>query len=342
MPRPMPTISTWSRAEGTLAALQQAGRGVAKPILLVKSGGEAAVAEWQGHFAACAPGVEVRWWEDATVAPEDVRYVLVWDPEPGRIARFRNLRVIFGAGAGVDLITCDPDLPKDVPLMRMATEGAAQRLGEFVCWSVLSLLRGARRIALQQVAREFTYFDGQSLATETTVGVMGLGHMGAQAAMMLRGLGFRVIGWSRTAKSVPGVEGFVGAEARDAFLARSNILVCLLPSTPETNGILAKPLFDALPQGAGLVNVGRGAHQKIDDIIAALDSGQLSGAVLDVFETEPLPADHLIWTHPKAIVTPHLASLPTRRERAEHVARAIAAHERGEALRNLYDHDRGY
>lgn len=316
---------------------------MAKPILLVKSGGEAAVAEWQTHFAACAPGVEVRWWEDAAVAPQDVRYVLVWDPQPGRIARFPNLRVIFGAGAGVDLITGDPDLPKHVPLMRMATEGAAQRMGEFVCWSVLSLLRGARRIALQQAARDFTYFDGQGLATETTVGVMGLGHMGAQAAMMLRGLGFQVIGWSRTRKNLSGVESFCGDGAeRDAFLAMSDMLVCLLPSTPETNGILAKPLFDALPKGAGLVNVGRGAHQKIEDIIAALDSGQLSGAVLDVFETEPLPAEQAIWTHPKAIVTPHIASLPSRRERAEHVARAIAAHERGEPLRNLYDHDRGY
>ncbi len=315
---------------------------MAKPILLVKSGGEAAVAEWQAHFAACAPQVEVRWWDDATVAPEDVAYVLLWDPEPGRIARLPNLRVIFGAGAGVDFITRDPDLPKHIPLMRMATEGAAQRIGEFVCWSVLSLLRGARRIALQQVAKDFTYFDGMGLATETTVGVMGLGHMGAQAATMLRGLGFKVIGWSRTPKEIPGVEGFVGAEARDAFLARSQVLVCLLPSTPETNGILAAPLFAKLPKGAGLVNVGRGAHQKIDDVFAALDSGQLSGAVLDVFETEPLPADSPIWTHPKAIVTPHIASLPTRRERAEHVARAIAAFERGEPLRNLFDHARGY
>jgi glyoxylate/hydroxypyruvate reductase len=315
---------------------------VAKPILLVKSGGEAAVAEWQGHFAACAPDVEVRGWNDASVAPEDVAYVLVWDPEPGRIARFPNLRVIFGAGAGVDFITRDPDLPKHIPLMRMATEGAAQRMGEFVCWSVLSLLRGGRRVALQQVAKDFTYFDGMGLATETNVGVMGLGHMGAQAATMLRALGFPVMGWSRTAKDLPGIEGYVGEGARDAFLARCQMLVCLLPSTAETNGILSAPLFAKLPRGAGLVNVGRGAHQTIEDVIAALNSGQLSGAVLDVFETEPLPADHPVWTHPKVIVTPHIASLPTRRERAEHVARAIAAHERGEKLRNLFDHARGY
>ncbi len=315
---------------------------MAKPILLVKSGGEAAVAEWQAHFAACAPQIEVRWWDDPAVAPEDVHYVLVWDPEPGRIARLPNLRVICGAGAGVDFITRDPDLPKHIPLTRMATEGAAQRMGEFVCWSALSLLRGARRIALQQVAKDFTYFDGMGLATQTTVGVMGLGHMGTQAATMLRALGFPVIGWSRTAKDIPGVEGFVGTEARDAFLARSHILVCLLPSTPETNGILSAPLLGKLPKGAGLVNVGRGAHQKIDDVIAALDSGQLSGAVLDVFETEPLPATHPVWNHPKVIVTPHIASLPTRRERAEHVARALAAFERGDPLRNLFDHDRGY
>lgn len=313
-----------------------------KPILLVKSGGEAALAEWRAHFAACAPDIEVRWWDDAAVDSASVQYVLVWDPEPGRLARLPNLRVIFGSGAGVDFITRDPDLPRHIPLARMATEGAARRMGEFVCWAALSLLRGARRMALGQAARRWDYFELEQTAADLTVGIMGLGHMGETAARMLLPLGFPVIGWSRTRKQVEGVESFCGEAERDAFLARTDILVCLLPATPETRGILSAPLFARMRDGSHLINVGRGSQQKIEDILAALDSGKLAGALLDVFEQEPLPPEHPAWTHPKLTVTPHVASLPPRSERARHVAKLIAMHERGEPLPNLYDHARGY
>jgi glyoxylate/hydroxypyruvate reductase A len=315
---------------------------VTQTILLVKSGGEAAMPEWQRLFAEAAPGLEVRWWDDPAVDAAAVRYVLVWDPEPGRLAGYPNLQVIFGSGAGVDFIATDPALPRHVPLVRMATPGAAQRMGEFVTWAVLSLLKGARRIGMSQAERKWDYFEPERTAPETTVGIMGLGHMGQAAARMLQGIGFPVIGWSRTRKDLPGVRSFVGEDEKDAFLAACNVLVCLLPATPQTRHILAAPLLAKLPQGAGLVNVGRGSQQKVEDILAALDSGRLSGAVLDVFETEPLPEDHPAWVHSKLLVTPHLASLPPRRERVAYVARLIAAHERGEALPNTYDHDRGY
>jgi glyoxylate/hydroxypyruvate reductase A len=311
-------------------------------VLLVKSGGEAAMPEWRAHFAECAPGLEVRWWDDTAVAPEAVDYVLVWDPEPARLAGLPNLRVIFGSGAGVDFITADPSLPRHVPLMRMAPAGATQRMGEFVCWAALSLLKGARRIALSQAAANWEYFEPEHTAAETPVGIMGLGNMGRRAAEMLTGIGFPVLGWSRTRKALPGVRCYAGDAERDAFLAQAKILVCLLPATAETRGLISAPLLARLPRGAGLVNVGRGSHQKIEDILAALDEEQLSGAVLDVFEAEPLPAEHPAWAHPKVIVTPHLASLPSRRERAHYVAQAITAHERGEPLANLYDHARGY
>jgi glyoxylate/hydroxypyruvate reductase A len=315
---------------------------VSKPILLVKSGGEAAMPDWRRHFADLAPALDVRWWDDATVDPAAVRYALVWDPEPGRLGAYPNLAAIFGSGAGVDFIASDPALPRHVPLVRMATPGAAQRMGEFVVWAVLSLMKEARRIAIAQAERRWDAFEPERIATTTTVGIMGLGHMGAAAARMLQPMGFEVIGWSRTRKSLPGVRSFVGEEERDAFLHASDILVCLLPATPETQGILSKPLFDRLRDGTGLINVGRGSQQKIDDILAALECGRLSGAVVDVFEQEPLPADHPAWTHPRLLVTPHVASLPPRRERVDHVARLIAALERGEALPNTYDHERGY
>ncbi|MGG5808308.1 2-hydroxyacid dehydrogenase [Falsiroseomonas sp. CW058] len=315
---------------------------MSRPILLVKSGGEAAMPEWQRHFAEHAPGVEVRWWDDPAVDPAAVRYALVWDPEPGRLAGLPNLRVIFGSGAGVDFITADPDLPKGVPLARMATAGAAQRMGEYVTWAVLSLLRGARRIGAAQAERRWDYFEPERIATGTTVGIMGLGHMGQAAARMLQGVGFRVTGWSRSPKDMPGIRSFAGMAERDAFLAGADIIVCLLPATPETRGVISAPLFDRMRDGTGLVNAGRGSHQRIEDILAALDSGRLSGAVLDVFDQEPLPPDHPAWTHPKLLVTPHVASLPPRGERAAHVGALIAMHERGEPLPNLYDHARGY
>ena len=298
--------------------------------------------EWQRHFAEHAPGLDVRWWDDPSVRAEDVRYVLVWDPEPGRLSGYPRLEVIFGSGAGVDFITTDPALPRHVPLVRMATPSAAQRMGEFVTWAALSLIKDARRIGMSQAERRWDYFEPEWTAPETTVGIMGLGHMGGAAARMLQGIGFPVISWSRTAKDVSGVRSFAGAAQRDAFLAETRILVCLLPATPETRQILSAPLLAKLPDGAAIVNVGRGSQQKIEDILAALDSGKLSCAVLDVFEQEPLPPEHPAWAHPKLLVTPHLASLPPRSERAAYVARLIAAHERGEPLPNRYNHARGY
>lgn len=298
--------------------------------------------EWQRHFAEFAPGLEVRWWDDPTVAPDTVDFVLCWDPDAGRLAGLPNLKVIFGSGAGVDLITADPALPRHLPLMRMAPGGATQRMGEFVCWAALSLLKDARQMALNQAAAKWAYVEPEGTAHETPVGIMGLGNMGSRACAMLQGLGFPVRGWSRTRKHLPGVTCFAGPEELDAFLAEAKILVCLLPATAETRGILAAPLLAKLPRGAGLVNVGRGSHQNIEDIIAALESGQLGGAVLDVFATEPLAADHPAWTHPKIIVTPHVASLPSRRERASYIAEAIADFTAGRPLANLYDHARGY
>jgi glyoxylate/hydroxypyruvate reductase A len=174
------------------------------------------------------------------------------------------------------------------------------------------------------------------------VGVMGLGVMGMRAAAMLRALGFPVSGWSRGRKSVPGMACHAGAAELGGFLAGTDLLVSLLPATEATRGILAAPLLAQLPRGAMLVNAGRGMHQRIADILAALDSGQLAAAVLDVFETEPLPPEHPAWTHPRLTVTPHLASTPSRAERARFVAAQIAAIGRGEAPAPLWNPETGY
>lgn len=311
-------------------------------VLVVKSGGEAAMAQWRECFAACAPGLEIRWWDEPGLRPEAVDYALVWDPEPGRLAAMPRLRAVFGSGAGVDGIVADPRYPRHVPLVRMSIPAATERMGEFVAWAALSLLKDARRMAIAQAERRWDEVEPPWRASQRTVGIMGLGNMGCAAARMLRGIGFPVIGWSRGRKAVPGVESYAGAAEMAAFLERSDILVCLLPATAETRGIVNAATLARLPRGAGYVGAGRGMQQRLDDILAALDDGRLSGAVIDVFETEPLPPEHPLWAHPRAIVTAHVASLPNRMERAASVAAAIAGFERGEALPNLYDHARGY
>lgn len=310
--------------------------------LLVNSGGEAAVAEWQAHFREAAPELDVRWWRDPAVAEDDVRYVLVWEPDAGRLAGLPNLRLILSTAAGVDHITRDPTWPRHVPLVRMGGDETAQRMGEYICMAALGLLRDFRRVTLAQAARRWDYFENPRCAFDVRVGVMGLGNLGARAAAMLAGLGFQVAGWSRSPKVLPGVECFAGEAERDAFLGRTDILVCLLPDTADTRGAIRAETIALLPPGAAVINAARGGHVVLDDVVAALNAGHLSGAVLDVFENEPLPADHVIWDHPLITVTPHMASLASRRARAHYVADAIARFERGDALPNLYDPDRGY
>lgn len=310
--------------------------------LLVRSGNAEAFAEWHAAFAECAPNLRVRNWSDPGVDPNSVEYVMVWEPEHHRIARFPNLRMICSAAAGIDHILADPGLPRHLPLVRLVTPDQAQRMGDYVCWAVLSLVRRIPDIIAEQRARGFdTALTGES-ATDTRVGVMGLGAMGARSAAMLAGLGFQVAGWSNSAKHIAGVADFVGDAAFGAFLARSDVLVCLLPLTPSTTGIIRADTLAQLPQAAGVVNAGRGRHVVDADLIAALDNGHIAGAVLDVFDPEPLPREHPYWAHPKVIVTPHVASFGSRRVRARHIAGVIAAFERGEAFAGLYDPLRGY
>jgi glyoxylate/hydroxypyruvate reductase A len=298
--------------------------------------------EWRGYFAEAAPHLQVHHWADEAVAPEQVNYVMVWEPEPGRLAAMPNLRMVVSSAAGVDHITRDPAWPAHLPLVRMGAVETAQRMGEFVCLSCLMLLRDVPRLIAAQQARKWDNFESPRCALDMRVGIMGMGNLGTRAAEMLTGLGFRVAGWSRSFKSIPGVESFAGEGQLEAFLKQSDILICLLPDTSDTRGAIRAETIALLPKGAAVVNVARGGHVVFDDLVAALDSGHLSRAVLDVFNEEPLPADHPAWTHPQIIVTPHAASLAGRRARALYVADVITRFEAGEGLPNLYDPVRGY
>lgn len=313
-----------------------------RDILLVKSGGLAAVPEWQALFQAVAPRLDVRWWDDPAVDPAAVRYALVWQPEPGRLRGYPNLKAIFSSAAGVDHIVNDPALPRHVPVLRMMADETAQTVGEYVCLQALAWLRDFDRMRAAQAARRWDAWEGPRLATDTRIGIMGLGTIGLHCAGMLRGLGFPVHGWARSPKSVPGIACHAGADELAAFLAKSDILVGLVPDTPQTRGLINATTLRQLPKGALVINVARGPLVVIEDLIAALDAGHVSAAVLDVFEVEPLPPTHAAWLHSKITVTAHIAGYASRRARAAKVAEMLTALDRGEALPAAFDHQRGY
>jgi len=299
---------------------------------------------WANAFRGQA-GATVRTWPDAIGNPDDIEVACVWRAPHGVLAALSNLKLIVNLGAGADFLLADPDLP-DVPIVRAAHPDLSMRLTEYV---VLHTLRYHRRQPLydEQQRNRLWQAHHQPAASEVAVGVMGLGAIGTEAARVLARIGFKVAGWSASAKTIDGIETFHGAAGLDAFLARTEILVCLLPLTPATEGILDRALFGRLKRdgaagGAFLINAGRGPLQVDADILAALDDGTLAGATLDVFPQEPLPPESPMWTHPKVTVTPHNAGDILPDILAAEVMRQIGRLARGEPLANVVDRARGY
>jgi glyoxylate/hydroxypyruvate reductase A len=277
--------------------------------------------------------------------PTDVHYAAVWKPAPGELASFPNLRVIFNLGAGVDALMADKTLPK-VPLVRVAVGDLTGRMTEYVVLHVL--MHHRQELYLRNSQREKRWQPKyQWAAGALTVGIMGLGTLGSDAAEVLVRLGFQVAGWSNSPKAIDGVECFHGQGHLDAFLRRVDILVSLLPLTADTRHILNRELFAKLnrssPMGAPvLINAGRGGLQNEADILSCLDDGTLGAVSLDVFAAEPLPQDSAFWTHPKVVLTPHNAADTDADEISKYVARQIERFEAGERLENLVDPARGY
>src|SRR5438067_3401300 len=300
----------------------------------------AATARWRPLLAGLMPEHEIRYWPEAGDRAQ-IDYAMVWHPEPGLLASLPNLKLIVGLGAGVDHILRDPSVPKGVPIMRLVDPYMTDAMSEYVTLSVLRLHRQDLDYLAQQRAQIWEERE-QKNAAERPVGILGFGTLGQDASGKLQALGFPVAGWSRTAKEIAGFATYAGADGLDGFLAKSEILVCLLPLTAATEGILNAGLFARLPRGAGLVNAGRGGHLVEADLIPALDAGQLSGAVLDVVREEPLPAAHPFWSHPRIIVTPHIVAEthpPTAAAIIRDAIRRLAA---GQPVANLVDPAQGY
>jgi glyoxylate/hydroxypyruvate reductase A len=303
------------------------------------------------------PGWTGRWAEplrallpDATVlvngqddyAPDRIDYVATFRPRPGFLKTLASVKIVFSLGAGVDGIVSDPDYPRHIPLVRFVDHTLARDLAQYVVMQVLIHHRAQRAFDAAQSRREWRQHPQFVPAEERRVGVLGLGEIGTLTAERLRDLDFPVTGWSRTRKSVPGVASLAGMNELPEFLAGCDVLVCLLPLTNDTRGILNAKTFAQLPEGAFVINAARGGHLMEDDLIAAIDSGQISGAALDVFQTEPLPQSSPLWTHPKITVTPHVAAITDPVAAAASIAAGIAAHRRGDVLENVVDLSRGY
>jgi glyoxylate/hydroxypyruvate reductase len=295
---------------------------------------------WREALARELPDMEFRLWPDVG-EPARVNYALVWRPKPGLLASLPNLKAVLSLGAGVDHILLDPELPQAVPIVRMVDAGLAAQMSEYALYGVLHFHRSMQRYAEQQRGARWRQLPAVP-ASQRTVGIMGLGILGGDFVRKLVPLGFTVLGWSRTSRRLPGVTSFHGPEGLNEFLARTEILTNFLPLTAETAGILSASIFMRLPRGACIINIARGAHLNERDLLTALDQGQLGGAMLDVFQREPLPPEHPFWHHPKVVVTPHVAAQAIAELMVSQVIDNIRRIERGEPPLGLVDRSRGY
>ncbi len=294
---------------------------------------------WKAALEARLPDLEVRVWPRIG-DPREIEAALVWRPPPGMLAELPNLRAIFSLGAGIDALLADLTLP-ELPLCRMVDPSLTRSMSEYALTLALFYHRRLDLYEERQRAARWR-MEMPRPAAETTVGIMGLGELGGDAARTLAAHGFRVRGWSRSRKRIAGVESCAGGKEFDRFLDGLDIVICLLPLTPETENILDAGLFARLAPGACLVHLARGAHLVEQDLLDAVQRGRLRGAVIDVFREEPLPPDHPFWRHPRIRVTPHTASYSLPETGAEVVADNIRRLRDGRPLRHLVRRERGY
>lgn len=294
---------------------------------------------WQQWLAQHAPDIQLHLWPE-TGDPLEVEMLIAWQPPERLLETFPGLKALLSVGAGADQFDLAA-LPPDLPVVRMIEPGLTQGMVEYVTFAVLGIHRDMVRYLQQQRDAQWQAHSVRP-ATARRVGVMGLGELGQATLRQLAALGFDCAGWSRTPRQLDGVRCFHGAAQRAAFLARCDILVCLLPLTAETRGLLNRDLFAQLPPGAALVQAGRGAQLNHADLLAALDSGRLGAAVIDVTDPEPLPPSHPFWRHPAIWLTPHIASQTQNESAVAALLENLRRYQRGEPMIGLIDRARGY
>jgi glyoxylate/hydroxypyruvate reductase A len=292
---------------------------------------------WLAGLRAALPAAEVNLWEPGA-PPAD--HAVVWAPPQQFFDEQAQLKGVFNIGAGVDALL-KLRLPSQATVVRLDDAGMSVQMAEYVCHAVIRHFREFDGYEADMKAGKWSYRKPRSRA-EFSVGVMGLGVLGERVAKALGVFEFPVNGWSRSAKPLAGIRGFSGAAQFNDFLAASRVLVNLLPLTPDTRNIMNRETLSRLQPGGYVINVARGAHLVDEDLLALLDSSHLDGATLDVFRTEPLPAAHPFWQHPKITLTPHTSARTLREESIAQIAGKIGALERGEPIAGIVDPVRGY
>ncbi|WP_172149399.1 2-hydroxyacid dehydrogenase [Pseudomonas tumuqii] len=295
--------------------------------------------QWKVLFAEQAPDIEWRAWPDIG-DPRDIHYLAAWQAPDDLETLLPNLQVLFALSAGVDQLDLGR-LPASMPVVRLLDPGITQGMCEYASFAVLALHRDMLRYRQQQTERRW---QAHRLvpAQKRRVGVLGLGLQARQILASLQPYGFALSGWARSQHRIPGVDCFAGAEQLPAFLGQCDILLCVLPLTEQTQGILDRQLFQHLPKGAALVNMGRGGHLVEEDLLDALASGQLSAAVLDVLQQEPAAPDQPFWHHPQILLTPHIAAMTQPESAFGVLLENIRRHQRGEPMLGQIDRKQGY
>ena len=300
-------------------------------------------ADWLRLLHAALPTAEIRVWHNDDQAPAD--YALVWQPPAALLQTPRGLKAVFNLGAGVDAILKQlallPESPTDFQLIRIDDGAMAIQMAEYVCYGVLHYFRQFNRYAEQ--ARDGTWLGLPSRdKSQFTIGLLGCGVLGSRIAQALRHFDFPVQAWTRSAKQLPDIRCLHGAAGLQQLLASSSVLVCILPLTDETRGLLNRTTLEQLPPQSYVINVARGEHLVQDDLLALIHNGHLAGAMLDVFDGEPLPPPHPFWREPRITVTPHISAKTVPAESVRQIQQKIAALERGESVAGVVDRRRGY
>ena len=300
------------------------------------------VAPWIAQMSTLIPGAQIEDWAlNESLSFGQADYAVVWAPPAKFFEQQCSLKAVFNIGAGVDSLVNNNRLPRDIPVVRLDDAGMSVQMAEYVCHAVIRFFRELNAYDAAQRDAHWQFLKPQR-REEFAVGIMGLGVLGARVAQALRGFEFPVNGWSTTAKTLEGVQVFAGLAEFAGFLKATRVLVCLLPLTSETEGIINAQSLAQLQSGGMVINVARGGHVVDAELIAALDSGHLAHAVLDVFREEPLPATHAFWRHPKITVTPHTSARTLRDNSVAQIAQKLLAIARGEPVRGIVNLNRGY
>ena len=295
---------------------------------------------WLSSFQTAMPGARFSVW-DPSQPPTEAEIAIGWQPSAEVFAHERHIKTLFNLGAGVDALLALPTLPPELTLVRLEDAGMSVQMAEYVVHALARVMRNFDGYAQDQASR--TWGERPELARRHwPVGVLGLGVVGQRVASALASLDFPVAAWSRTARDIDGLRTFAGVEGLDAFLRQTRVLVNVLPLTPETHNLIDRDLMSKLLPEAMVINVGRGKSLVEEDLLAMLDSGHVRAAALDVFQTEPLPADHPFWRHPQVVVTPHIAARTLLEETVEQIVGKLRRLAEGKEVTGVVSRDRGY